>query len=302
MAAASSARTPPWEQQARDAPALALAEAAFGRWLVARPSSARGMRASKFERRVLDVLGAVGVAERRVVREVVLPVGADLPVRRFLDDPSESFQRGGSVALRLDFAWADDDGRTLMVVEVDGAQHGRADHFFGSSRAVRRDALKDRLLAEGARQFPVRFLRLGPEFQRDTHAVRTELVRRLLAFVRAPVPAAAAFALSAAAPLPDPDWCAARRRRMRARSASLPLPGPSLAARRAAEEEVLRKLRTAYTRSCRERAAGDPARLEALRRRQAASDSRKRPRDDAFHPYDPRWFARAYRASPAAAR
>jgi len=364
--AAVPRRIPPWEQAARDAPVLAAADAALGTWLVAPPSSARNMRASQFEQRVLEMLGAVGVGPGRVVREVVLPVGVDLRVRRFLDDPaSGSFQRGASLPLRLDLAWLDDDGRTLMVVEVDGAQHGKVDHFLGSVRAVRRDAIKDRLLA-AAPPGSLRFLRLGPEFQRNTHAARAELVRRLLGFVRPgfrifaapPPPASAAKEAPCPAPLPDPAWCAARRRgrgrvaserseggrvasergeggrptspalARRRRSASsppdLPRPAAPLGLRRVAEEEALRKRRTLYTRRCRERvraswvasergtpsgsrrAFGSPSEGgwgqcdEAfLRRRQAASDSRKRPRDDTFHPYDPRWFAKAYRATAA---
>jgi hypothetical protein len=331
---------PPWELDAREAPTLALAEELLGPWLVGKPHSARGMRASKFERRVLDALTSAGVDPERVVREVVLPVGADRGVRRFLDDASAgSFQRARSVPLRLDLAWA--AGDRLMVIEVDGDQHGKRDHFFlaqtsVASRALRRDALKDSLLrAAGER---LCFLRIGPEFQRDTHASRTGLLARLVAFLR-PEYAATLFpaeeggpasaspnraeeALRLAqtptippAPLPDREWCAAararsisrRRKRSASSPSSLPRPVVPLSLRRAAEEEALRKVRTGYIRDCRERARTeqglDPEtrsrRLDAIRRRQVASDSRKRPRDDSFHPYDLRWHRLAYAAKSA---
>lgn len=327
-------RTPPWELDAREAPTLALAEELLGPWLVAKPHSARGMRASKFERRVLDALTSAGVDPDRVVREVVLPVGVDRTVRRFLDDASAgSFQRARSVPLRLDLAWA--AGDRLMVIEVDGDQHGRRDHFFlaqtsVASRALRRDALKDSLLrAAGER---LCFLRIGPEFQRETHASRTGLLARLVAFLR-PEYAATLFPAgerseavpepaiplegqrAITAPLPDREWCAAararclsrRRKRSASSPSSLPRPVVPLALRRAAEEEALRKVRTGYIRDCRERARTeqglDPEarsrRLDAIRRRQVASDSRKRPRDDTFHPYDLRWHRLAYAAKCA---
>jgi hypothetical protein len=347
-------RTPPWAHAERDRDTLRLCDELMGRWLVQPPSSAWTMRASKFERRVMDALAAVGVPGERLTREIVLPIGVDRAVRRFLDDPqSGSFQRTSSVSLRLDLAWVQQPEEqaaraagtaagqpTLMVVEVDGSHHSATSHFFTAaapvaSRSARRDALKSRLLAAAGPR--VRFLRLGAEFERDSHQARTRMLKALIAFVRPGLAASMGIAAGAGAagdgaagaagdgaagaaatnpwpavPLPDPAWAARVRRWMTApqrfrRSASappdLPRPAPPISLRRANDEEALRKVRTVYNRLSKERAkarlVAHPEalrrELERIKRRQAASDSRKRPRDDAGGFYEPKWFSEAYK-------
>jgi len=396
--AAASRRLPPWVAADMQRPSLDLCRVVFGPWLRSPPFAAVGMRPSKFERRVLDILVSFGVQRASVVREVVLPVRVDHALRRYLDDPvGGEFQRADEIALRLDFVCLDPaDRRALLIIEVDGRQHHAGEsHFFFSatshSRAMKRDLLKTRLIRDaearvaaglGSLDAPtaVRFLRIGPEFERDTTAAKTELTRLLMAFFRPeyakrlgissiaacspgsspkevevvplaprggsfaiPVGAASSEAAGAAsgeaegaesgeaegeesgeaegeesgeaagaasgeaAAMFEPDKGGngrtpsaakgtARRRRF-ARSASAPseLPRPSLpmGVRRYMEEERLRKLRTVYNRMCKAMTT-DPAELERIRRRQQASDSRKRARDDTGAPYEPKWFRHAH--------
>jgi len=297
----------PWDERDRTQRVLQLCASLFGPWLRRAPFSADNMRASKFERRVVEALGCVGVDPSRIVREVVLPLQVDHGVRKFIDSPREGqFQRADDIPLRLDLVWTEegqDETTRLCIVEVDGSQHGAKDHFFfgsgSSSRAAKRDDLKGALIRAAAGEGNViRFLRIGPEYERDTSANRTGLLRLMLAFTKpnyanklgivAPEPHSAAPAT-----LPHQRVMPGTPLRAVTAPPDLPRPAPPLALRRAQEEESQRKLRTVYNRLCKEKAKGRPdeaARLERIKARQQASDSRKRPRDDTGAPHDPKWF------------
>jgi hypothetical protein len=310
---------------------LAACASAFSRWICGPVRARPQMRPSKFEARVLEILRAFFGPELAIVREVVLPVRVDGRLRRLMDDlQAGEFQLADVIELRIDFAYLDSNCRAapLRLIEVDGSQHAAASHFFhGLSarsllpRALRRDMLKDAIIAAAP---GVRLLRLGPECERDSHAAKVLILRRLAAFASASA-SAAAFASSAFPPLsctstiPSPDafaeWAAAargtavqrrgERGRPRRRCKSAP---PAVrrhivaAPLSSATTSAACKARTAYNRHCKEvarrRLAGAALdrTLARITQRQVANDSRKRPRDDAGFVYEPKWFKAAARA------
>jgi hypothetical protein len=305
-------RVPPWEAEQRVRPVVVACDAAFRPWLVGPPRCVLGMKPSKFETRVLDVLAVCGVPVETVAREVMLPVGVDLWVRRFLEDKAAGcfHQSSPTLNLRLDIAWLGAGGR-LHIVEVDGSQHGQSQHFFTESgsahRAKARDAIKEALIGAACREANIRFLRVGPEYERDTHSTRTELLRFVMRFVRGENAAGCASQETGDrdAPLPDPAWAAKTREALRLRQDVRSRSAPRKLARGkdrslVEAEETRRKQRTVYNRLCKEdakRRLHGEALEEQLRRiksRQVANDTRKRPRDDTGHPYELRWQKRAH--------
>lgn len=192
-------RLPPsasWEVDRLERPVLQACASAFSRWICGPVYSRRNTRASKFESRVLEILGAFFGPDKTVVREVVLPVRVDHRLRRLMDDlQAGDFQLSSTIELRIDFAYLDegipegakaDGSPALCLIEVDGSQHGSTSHFFhglaaGKStlpRALRRDMLKDAIVSAAG----VRMLRLGPDCERDTHQAKLLILKRLAAF------------------------------------------------------------------------------------------------------------------------
>jgi hypothetical protein len=195
------ARVPPWELDQRERPTLQACAAAFAPWIRGPVYSRRNTRPSKFEGRVLEILGALFGPDMPVVREVVLPVRVDGRLRRLMDDlQAGDFQLGSTIELRIDFAFlepgtaagAETACSRLRLIEVDGSQHGAASHFFHGlaarhsslPRALRRDMLKDAVVAAAG----VRLLRLGPDCERDTHPAKVLILRRLAAFATGSAP------------------------------------------------------------------------------------------------------------------
>lgn len=324
---------------------LEKADGIFERWALGPCRSASGMRASKFEQRVVDTLKVLGVDTDRVVREVVVPVAISSRMRRILDRRPKlvapdvevaDFQKHDYLDLRFDLAWIDEEnaGR-LMIVEVDGSQHANTHSWFNGTQALSavsdqdapprpqcRDMIKDELVSQALRVCgdALCFFRVSPRFERDSHPNRQAMLRNILGWI--------------IEPKTDPThlnpgiFAGTLEGRRRDRSTMTPplslshtlsfspSPSPTLAAttapvaakpfrksrsepRRprpdafgiAVDPEEERKNRTLYNRWCKSHVHCG----SVLSRRQRASDSRKRPRDDQGNAYDPRWFKAASR-------
>ena len=297
----------------------------FGPWAAMGSRSASGMKSSKFEQRVSNILSVLGV--EGIVREVVVPVRISHPMRRILDRrpllvPATAevaeFQKHDTIDLRFDMMWMHESeaaGRVLMILEVDGSQHAKTHSWFNGSREIRgvsdteapprpqcRDMIKDELISQVLAAHPnVSFYRVSPKYERDSHANTQALLRNLLTWTLAPttdpahlnpgifkgmLPITTTTTIPAAEPAPPPQEdhhlrCSRSKSEPRRPSRSLP-PLPS------AEDE--RKMRTAYNRWCK---SLYPHKAELISSRQRASDSRKRPRDDQGHVFDPKWFKMA---------
>ena len=315
----------PWNETDRAAPVLRVVHQLFGPYLAAAPTSAWRMKPSRFEARVMERLAALGVVAEGMVREVVLPVRVDHGLRRFMNggiagdiagegEGSESgisatsiplsttiaFQTSSTMELRLDFAWVHrSDPSALMVVEVDGSQHESSSHFFhGSNSAVRsrkRDDVKSSLIEQVTRDSrKIYFLRIPPSLEKPTRQNDGEIARLLFDWLRSShtPPEIQLTPLLAPLPIPIPAPAAAATHHPR-RAASLEVSQRSGGGYE--EQERLRKLRTLYNRLCKEKAGADRAKVEKIKERQRASDTRKRPRDDTGFPYDLKWHRAAYR-------
>jgi hypothetical protein len=304
MAAKRPRVPPPWRWVGELEATLRRVGRAFAPMLCAAPRSAWHMRPSRFEERVLQVLGMLGV--QRVAREVCVSVRVSPEMRRAMAHaPSGAFHVPGTVALRFDMVWWDEARGLLRILEVDGSQHGgqgegdggaeRAHFFFrndpsAAHRARCRDLLKDAMVAAGK---DISLLRVPGDLERPSHAHNVALIRTLHAWIAGPAAAPAAPA-PAAFPLPPPSRPPGAAPRSRRRSASLP-PPRSLPA---VNQEEERRARTVFVRA-RRAAARSEAEARAWQERQRASDSRRMARDDALHPYPPRWWAEARRAGVA---
>lgn len=309
---------------------LEKADAIFGRWALGPCRSAAGMRSSKFEQRVVDTLKVLGVDTDRIVREVVVPVAVSDRMRRILDrrpklvPPEEEvaeFQKHDHIDLRFDLAWIDEEngGHRLMIVEVDGSQHAKTHSWFNGTKAMAadddsapprpqcRDMIKDELVSQALVGFAdaLCFFRVSPRFERDTHPNRQAMLRNILTWIIDPktdpthlnpglfagmLSPSTTAAAAAAGTSPQPS-------RFRKSKSEPRQPKPDTFGI-AVDPEEQRKNRTMYNRWCKGQSGSSSSSREhhltlLFSRRQRASDSRKRPRDDQGNVYDPRWFKSA---------
>lgn len=300
-------------------PTLEKVNALFGPWMAAEGChSAPGMKSSKFEKRVVDILAVLGISTDKIVREVVVPVKIPDKARRILDRrailvPATSevadFQKHDVMELRFDMVWVDEERDALMVLEVDGSQHAKTHSWFNGTTAVPgvsdttapprpqcRDMIKDELVSRALALHPgkIVFYRVSPKFERDTHTNNQTLLRNLVTWITDPTTNAAHLnpgifagmledgdttaSVSTAPTAPLPFRRSSSEPRQRKQQQHYPQPTP--------EEE--RKMRTAYNRWCKIGKAEKE--VAAISFRQRVSDSRKRPRDDQGNVYDPKWF------------
>jgi hypothetical protein len=264
---------------------------------------------SKFEQRVKACLLALGVAEEGILHEVTLPIRVTFEMRRYLD-AAGIYQRGDVLELRVDMAFLDERSEVVLI-EVDGSQHGGSHRSWNRStgdiqRAHRRDVIKHAVLSSGS----FRLVRVGSEFERGLVPRAPDLLDYLREALRSPptappaVPPPPCLVLGlvpeqkfvpALAPTPSSPLPTFRRskseptRRKRAGAAD-PFPPPPPPS----HDPIIR---TRFNRKCKEYVmrGGHSAEITAdhmamLRDRQTASDTRKRPRDDAGFDYTLRWW------------
>lgn len=273
----------------------------------------RKPRLSKFEQRVKACLLALGVAKQDILHEVTLPIRVTFEMRRYLD-AAGIYQRGDVLELRVDMAFLDEH-REVVLIEVDGSQHGGSHRSWNRStgdiqRAHRRDVIKHAVLSSGS----FRLVRVGSEFERSTTLARApdlleylrEKLRSLPTAPTTPPPPPPclvlglvpeqkfdpAFASTSSSHLLTPfrrskSEPTTRRKRAGAAAEGPFLPPPS-------HDPIIR---TRFNRKCKEYVmrGGHSAESVAdymgmLRERQTASDTRKRPRDDAGLDYTLRWW------------
>lgn len=309
---------------------LEKADAIFGRWALGPCRSASGMRASKFEQRVVDTLKVLGVDTDQIVREVVVPVAISSRMRRILDRRPKlvppdvevaDFQKHDYLDLRFDLAWIDEENANrLMIVEVDGSQHAKTHSWFNGTQALSavsdhdapprpqcRDMIKDELVSQALRDSgdALCFFRVSPKFERDSHPNRQAMLRNILTWIIEPKTDPAHLkpgifegtlqcrrgdCAAAAAPNAASASAAATSKPFRKSRSEPRQPKPDTFGI-AVDPEEERKNRTLYNRWCKSNAICS----SAISRRQRASDSRKRPRDDQGNAYDPKWFKAASR-------
>lgn len=264
---------------------------------------------SKFEQRVKACLLALGVAEEGILHEVTLPIRVTFEMRRYLD-AAGIYQRGDVLELRVDMAFLD-ERREVVLVEVDGSQHGGSHRSWNRStgdiqRAHRRDVIKHAVLSSGS----LRLVRVGSEFERGLGFLLEYLREGLRSLPTAPppVPPPPCLALGlvpeqkfvpALAPLPASPLASVRRSRSeptrrKPGGAGAGAGDPFLLPPPPSHDPIIR---TRFNRRCKEYVlrGGHSAEITAdhmgmLRDRQTASDTRKRPRDDAGFDYTLRWW------------
>jgi hypothetical protein len=280
--------------------------------LVGEPCVQSRLKQSKFEHRVEQALRFVAGAE--ILREIMLPIRVTFEMRKYLD-AAGVFQQMDWIGLRVDMAFWDEGRKRVVLVEVDGSQHGsRGTRFFNrtpedTDRSYRRDAVKHAVLKHAVLNAggTLIVLRIPPHFERADEAVTKAAVQALLGVAHPdPCPPPQCILLNL---VPELGQTAVREmREMRDDPVpTSPLPQPVLQrsisepchdSPRVQDPSLNPKIRTEFNRRCKLRIKADPRiaatekaeLLEAIKERQRASDMRKRPRDDARFPYDLKWW------------
>jgi hypothetical protein len=281
--------------------------------LVAEPTVQRRLRQSKFENRVEQALVGLEVvaSSAQILREILLPIRVTFDMRKYLD-AAGVFQQMDWIGLRIDMGFWDEKRERVVLVEVDGSQHGsRGAKFFNrtaqdTDRSYRRDVLKHAVLkhavATAAAMSPPQtlcLLRIPPHFERAEQAVVKGAVAALLE-LHDPCPPPQCILLDIvpqySLPLCIPQG-------------SPPISPPALQRPRSISETCHDsprvqdpahnpKIRTEFNRHCKLKIKANPRlsptqkaeMLDAIKERQRASDMRKRPRDDARFSYELKWW------------
>lgn len=296
--------------------------------LVGEPCVQKCMKQSKFESRVEQALvGLEVVKSADILREIMLPIRVTFDMRKYLD-AAGVFQQMDWIGLRIDMGFWDAKRERVVLVEVDGSQHGsRGSRFFNRSaedtdRSYRRDVIKHAVLKHAvvtaAAMSPPRslcLLRIPPHFERAEQAVIQAAVGALLELHDPCPPPPQCILLNL---VPEYSLCLAPTHSSPPPS---PSPSPHFPRQRSISEACYDsprvydpahnpKIRTEFNRHCKLKIKANPRLppakkaelLEAIKERQRVSDMRKRPRDDARFSYDLKWWKSVTRWSLDSAR
>jgi hypothetical protein len=279
---------------------------ALGGWLQGRCEiKFRKPHLSKFEHRVKTCLLATGLKEEDIVHEITLPIRVTFQMRKYLD-AAGMFQRGDVLELRIDMAFEDQRGRVVLV-EVDGSQHGARASWNRTGediqRSLRRDAIKHFVLNHNVSP-SLTLIRIGCEFEicRGSDDALYEHIRTSISpDTPSSIPPPPCLVRNLIPPVELHERIAV----------GLPPSPPSSSFRKSRSEERQRfekriqnpshdpTIRTRFNRKCKDYVFSRSSKTSSseaaemmglLRDRQTASDTRKRPRDDAGFDYSLRWW------------